>query len=115
MLGPEGASIVALADQVRRVLERPAGARPPGLDLDLVAELAQVLGRRALGRQGRTQDLGASADADGRVLDAVPERGERGRQVERSSQADAAGGGFRARRRLRPRSARAGPSCSAIT
>jgi hypothetical protein len=92
MLRPEGRRIVVLADQVWCVLERPCRARPPGLDLDLVAELAQVLSRRPFWRQGRTQDLGAAAEADGRILDAVPQRGERGPQVQRASQAEAAGG-----------------------
>ena len=91
-----------LADQVRGVLECPVGAGPPGLDLDLVAELAQVLGRRALRRQGRAQDLEAAADADGRVPGPVAERRERGGEVQWSSRTEAAGRRW-VIRRLRPR------------
>jgi len=103
--GSEGCRIVAFAEEVRRMLERPSRAGSPSLDLDLVAELSDVLGGRAFGRPRRPEDLQAAADADGRILDAVPKRSDRGCEVERASQSDQAGGGD-ADRRLKPRFAR---------
>jgi hypothetical protein len=90
MHGMEEGHVVPLTDQVRDMFEGPSGAWPPSLDLELIARSTQVLGRRTFRRQRRAQDLGPTADADRRVLDPVPERRERGRQVEGASQSDAA-------------------------
>ena len=99
MLGVQRGRIVGFTDQVGCVLERPIRARSPGVDLELIADVAQVLGRRSLGAQGRAQDLVAPEDAYGRVGGAVAERCQRG-VVERPVQRSTAG------RRLRPRFAR---------
>ena len=90
MLGPEGVRLVALADQVARVGQGPVGARPPGLDLEDVAQMAQALGRRALRCPGGPDDIPGAPEADRRIGAAVAQRSEREPEVERTVEAEVA-------------------------
>ena len=84
MLRPEAGRVVPLADQNGRLLDQPAGAGPPGRDLDgAVRRPPQPLGARPGRRPGGPPEL-TTERAEARISSpAAPDRLEGPGEVER--------------------------------